>query len=1058
MHTRIRGALTAIGLALLALTAQAAERPAETDSLGRVVRSANGVRQNYGPRADGRNAKVMTRTAPAGKAGVSPQMASKASTAPHMNAAALATTYSELWRFNNWGYGIGQGGFWPVDIDANGDNELVYGLGGGGWAIADYSAATSDYRVLWKSQPMAVAALRVVEVANTKNVWVAGNTDGIRVYNALTQTLVATLPLPQNVSVYALEFGDGNNDGTPDVMALALDQLLFFNAATLQPEATVNVGAQSFAVGNVDNDAAREIVLGDGRVISVNGANVTVEWNKGSSFGYQMRLADIDGDGRDELVASQGWSSLQAWDLETQALKWEHATSHDIAAVRTFDVTGDGRPEVFYGDGQWGAIHALDGVTHTELWNAPNPEHGVTDVAVCDSDGDGVLELIWGAGATSSGPDYMYVVNVANRAQEFRSYDISNYFTALDVGDVDNDGRAELVVASYESESGYADGVLLIFDAVTHALEYRGPTNMFEAAAWTGVHTLRIANVDSDPQPEILVGTDRLYDGRLYVVDGLTRVVEHAWPFDSGSPLTQLYVADVDGDGLNDVLAGNGSAHSGSPGQFLYAINPRTGATIWKSQGLGWYVRSIYFGDVGAPGADLVSAMGPILRVRWSDKQQVSSVGNTYSSVVALDVTGSAALELVAGRYDGSIDVLDGDTLAVLSTHAGACTGNAVGAMVAHGPRSVALVCNTSLQIYDLTTSSVVTGVDTGLIYAGINGSLARFVAQGKSSFFIGGEWPAVFADLSGNSVPTVPPLSASLHWRSNLDLTITGTDPDADPLTYQISSLPVLGTVNWINLSAGTLRYTAAGTAMGSDSIRVRAYDGFQFSDPQTIALTLTNTAPAATTTTLNVHWRGAQTVRLGGTDVNNDPVTFALGTAPTRGTLTLVSATTGDVNFVPAGAYIGGDTFGYTVSDGADTTATRTVQLTLTNTAPTAPNPSYSVVIGNTVSGRVAGTDANSDPLTYAVLTAPARGTLTLDTASGVFDYVPTTGSGSVTAQVAVRDGVSESAPVTITFNYPAPSSSSGGGGGGGGSLDLLILAALGLALVARMRRKSL
>jgi MYXO-CTERM domain-containing protein len=80
-----------------------------------------------------------------------------------------------------------------------------------------------------------------------------------------------------------------------------------------------------------------------------------------------------------------------------------------------------------------------------------------------------------------------------------------------------------------------------------------------------------------------------------------------------------------------------------------------------------------------------------------------------------------------------------------------------------------------------------------------------------------------------------------------------------------------------------------------------------------------------------------------------------------------------------------------------------------------------------------------------------------LTLDTATGLFDYVPATGTGSVTAQIAVRDGVSESAPVTVTFNYPAANSSSGGGGkGGGGSLDWMVVALLAAIAFARIRRK--
>jgi hypothetical protein len=1050
----------ALFLAFASVTVAVAAPPPQVDALGRVVRDANGKRITY-RRTGGEKAVVpVTRAKPVVRgtapAPAAPDALRKTSpAAPVMMQALAPASYAENWRFLNWSGGVGTGGFYPVDLDANGDQEFVVGTTSSQWGIVDYDAAKHEYRMIWKSPRDGLAAVRLVEFGNTKYVW-ASRGDSIDVYDALTRSVLTHITLPANVSVFDLAFADGNNDGDPDVVALSLDRIFFYDPVTFALESSIATGAQAFAIGNVDDDPQREIVLNDGRVIVATGSSYSLQYQNPTAFGWRLALGDVDADGRDELFAAQSWQLIQAWDLDVPASKWEHTTSHDIAALRLFDVTGDGVPELLFGDGQWGLIHALNAQTHAELWTVNNPDHSVTDIGVFDADNDGQLELLWGAGATSSGPDYMYVVSVATRAVEFQSYDIASYYTALDVGDVDNDGRAELVVASFESESGYADGVLLIFDAITHDLEYRSGTALFGGIAWEGVQQLRIANVDADPQPEILVATSQTYDGRLHVIDGLTHAVENVWPFGFGEPLSQVAVGDLDGDGLRDAVVANYRAHSGATGDYLQALDPRTGASMWKSQHLNGYIRSVQVADVGSPGLDLVATVGYVLKVRWSDKQQVTSTALDYTSVIPMDVAGNSALELVASRGDGSIDVLDGDTLAVITSRPNVCVGGGFGALVSHGPSSVAFVCNSALAMYDLATSASLGSVDTGLIWAAQNGSLVRFVSQGKSSFFIGGDWPAVFVDLSGNSVPTLPARTANLHWRSSIDLSITGTDPDNDALSYQVVGLPAIGTVAWLNQGAGQLRYTAGGAAKGTDSLLLRAYDGFQYSDPQTVTLTLTNTAPTATTTTLSAHWRGAQTLQLAGADANGDPLTYVLGTAPTRGTLALLNAANGDVRFEPSGAFIGSDTLTFRVSDGVDTSAPQTVQLNLTNATPTAPNPSYSVTIGNTVSGRVAGADANSDPLTYALVTAPSRGTFALDTATGLFDYVPVAGSGNVTAQVVVRDGVSESTPVTVTFTYPAPSSSGGGGKKGGGSLDLLILAGLALGLVARRRRK--
>ena len=596
---------SALALVLAFASLMAAAAPAaQLDAQGRVVRDANGKRVSYSLAGNGNTGALVPRSKPVLRASTQgPAVAArsrKAGGAASVAMQALApANYAENWRFVNWGWGIGQGGFYPTDLDANGDDEVIMGLGSAQWGIADYDAAKHEYRMLWKSPQTGLAALRLVEFGNTKYVW-ASRGDSIDVYDALTRAVLTHITLPAGVSVFSFDFADGNNDGDPDVVALGIDRILFFDPITFALESQVPVGAQAFAIGNVDADPAREIVLNDGRVIVVTGSNYTLQYQHPTQFGWRLALGDVDADGRDELFAADSWQLIQAWDLDVPASKWQHTTSHDIAALRLYDVTGDGVPELLYGDGQWGAIHALNAQTHAELWTANNPDHGVTDIGVFDADDDGQLELLWGAGATSSGPDYMYVVSVATRAVEFQSYDIASYYTALDVGDVDNDGRAELVVASFESESGYADGVLLIFDAITHELEYRSGTSLFGGIAWEGVQQLRIANVDADAQPEILVATSQTYDGRLFVIDGLTRAVENVWPFGFGEPLSQVAVADVDGDGLKDAVVANYRAHSGATGDYLQVINPRDGASLWKSQALSGYIRSVQVTDVGA--------------------------------------------------------------------------------------------------------------------------------------------------------------------------------------------------------------------------------------------------------------------------------------------------------------------------------------------------------------------------------------------------------------------------------------------------------------------------
>ena len=91
----------------------------------------------------------------------------------------------------------------------------------------------------------------------------------------------------------------------------------------------------------------------------------------------------------------------------------------------------------------------------------------------------------------------------------------------------------------------------------------------FPGLTWTGVHDIAIADVDGDNKQDILVATDQLYDGRLHVIDGATHVLKNSYSYDSGSPLYQVTTADIDGNGDQEIIAGGGMEHTGSPGVFV---------------------------------------------------------------------------------------------------------------------------------------------------------------------------------------------------------------------------------------------------------------------------------------------------------------------------------------------------------------------------------------------------------------------------------------------------------------------------------------------------------
>jgi hypothetical protein len=1084
-----------------------------------------------------------------------------------MLAGAQTPNYLETWRILQLTGTSGYQGLFPIDLDGDGQQEFVASIGNAGsWGIGDFDGA-GEYNLLWQHEGNPATdvlhGFRLIEFGNTRYLWMGFNNGRVDVYDVVARTRLASFTLG-TADVMDFALADGNNDGEMDVVVLTLDRVAMLDPVTFATR-IANLPQSNgghLAVGNVAGDSRVEIVVSNGNVIRVDGAApvVTPVFSRGNVFGGEIELGNLDGDGYLELVAHDfqgGADVIRAWDLDgTPGVAWTKQALGQLTHPHLIDIVGNAAPEVVYLDAL--GFHAIDTGTRLEVWSLnAGSAGGVTDYAVFDADGDGEPEILFGAGFLGPAGTFNSY-DVATRQNEFTSSSMRPPYTALDVANVDTDAAPEAVAISSSSNGGGDGSVVSVYDAQTHELEWRSDTRIFSPNFGLPVHVLaaRIANVDADPQAEIIAaGYDNNGD-QIFAIDGVTHAIEHQWHFDPGSVPSNVDVADLDGDGDVEIIVSNVDGGTNFPGHLVYVIDIATG-TRWSTPIAGTSASSRVFAtDVGAAGADLVATNGVITKIRWSDRQLVTSAANNYASALAKNVSGGTALEIVAGRRSGALDVLDGDTLAVLDTFP-VCPGDEIRALADHGTTRVVAICNTKLVVYDLATRAEVNHVETNINMAGDNGSLRRFQAGGRSHLLVGG-WShaAEFTDQNGNRAPVVPAGNISVHWRGSVNYAVGATDADNDPLSYSFVGLPAFGVVSWNSGPAGVMHYAASGTARGADSVGISvsdgiasttanvavtltnaapaagtsavtfhwrgshagqvsisdpdgdptrarlvnapahgaivitdattgaftytpagafvgtdsfsydAFDGADASAPRVVQITLTNALPAVSTTALSFHWRTAQTARLESSDPNGDPLEIRLTTMPTHGTLEIVSAATGDVRFTPTGAFVGTDSFVYDAFDGAGASPGSTVQVTLTNATPSAPaDLTRDVTVGTAVTATLASTDADGDPLSYLIVTQPARGTLTLNASIGALEYTPATGTGDVTATVAASDGVSQSGAATLTFKYPAtpPSggsssggnSSSGGKKGGGGALDMATLLAMFLGLAWRVRR---
>lgn len=249
-------------------------------------------------------------------------------------------------------------------------------------------------------------------------------------------------------------------------------------------------------------------------------------------------VGDIDGDGQGELVVAthdqgvvaivrpRAGSPAEVVELDRQADIFVHE-------VEIGDVDGDGTPEVYTTPSE---PNRLDGSTqHGEVVRyVPAKGEGRKEVAdlgtrhakeilVADVDGDGRDELYVSVEAAEGGSVEVRRYDADTDPKEGRViaslYDpMARFLTA---GDVDGDGRREIVVAAKDS------GLWLLRAGADPKAAWR--SELIDARSKGFEHAALLADLDGDAVAELYVASDDDKEVRRYAWDGqrLAREVIH---------------------------------------------------------------------------------------------------------------------------------------------------------------------------------------------------------------------------------------------------------------------------------------------------------------------------------------------------------------------------------------------------------------------------------------------------------------------------------------------------------------------------------------------------
>ena len=231
---------------------------------------------------------------------------------------------------------------------------------------------------------------------------------------------------------------------------------------------------------------------------------------------------------------------------------------------------------------------------------------------------------------------------------------------------------------------------------------------------------------------------------------------------------------------------------------------------------------------------------------------------------------------------------------------------------------------------------------------------------------------------------------------------------------------------------SNGSFTYTPNSNWTGTDTFLYLCNDGTSNCfTPGTVSISVTNTAPVANNVSFTGHQGTALTISAPGilstsTDADGDTLSVSATGGVSHGSISINS--NGSGTYTPTSGYVGSDSTLFMPTDGIATAASpATITFTITNTAPTASNSSYtlagstlSVSSGNGVLNSAS--DADSDTLSAALVSNASHGSVTLNP-DGSFSYTPSTFTGSDSFTWKAWDGAAFSNTVTVTITGHAP-----------------------------------
>jgi hypothetical protein len=530
--------------------------------------------------------------------------------------------------------------------------------------------------------------------------------------SAATSSFAAQQTFVTGLSAQAVTAADVNGDGRADLIVANYSDntvSVLLNTTTPGAASTPSFATQhTFATGSHPYSVTTADVNGDGKldlvIANFSSNNVSVLLNTTApgattpsfaagqtfttgSFPYFVSAADVNGDGKPDLVAANVLGNTISVLLNTTvpgattpsfATQQSFTTGSTPQSIAIADINGDGKPDFITANGNGSSVSVI---LNTTTLGAATASFGARQtlptgsltvfVASADFNGDGktdLLEVNYGANTASVLLNNSVPGASTPSFAARQSFASGSFPYAAAAADLNGDGKPDLIIANY----GDNDISILFNTTATGAttLTFTAPQT-FGTGNFT--QSIAVADLNGDGKPDVIVQSAT--DGNISVLLNTTATGATTPSFAArqnfavGSIAFFVAAADVNGDGKPDLIVANAGSNNVS-----VLLNTSSAGTLsfaaQQTFAVGGNPKSVAIADINGDGKpDIIAANNSdnslsVLRntstlgtLSFAAAQTFAAATNSGAldvSVTTADVNGDGKPDIVLTDYIGN--------------------------------------------------------------------------------------------------------------------------------------------------------------------------------------------------------------------------------------------------------------------------------------------------------------------------------------------------------------------------------------------------------------------